>query len=47
MCSSMCKCIACKNYEESPDRKYLRDKQQYADTERYEYSIALYHIICK
>ncbi|XP_075693441.1 tesmin-like isoform X2 [Rhinoderma darwinii] len=33
LCSSMCKCIACKNYEESPDRKYLRNKQQYADTE--------------
>ncbi|KAM4017996.1 tesmin-like isoform 1-T2 [Anomaloglossus baeobatrachus] len=33
LCSTICKCIACKNYEESPDRKYLRNKQQYADTE--------------
>lgn len=23
MCSSICKCIGCKNYEESPDRKTL------------------------
>lgn len=23
MCSSICKCVGCKNYEESPDRKTL------------------------
>ena len=23
MCSSLCKCTGCKNYEESPDRKTL------------------------
>ncbi|KAM3918938.1 tesmin-like, partial [Leptodactylus fuscus] len=33
LCSSMCKCYACKNYEESPDRKYLRNRQQCADME--------------
>ncbi|XP_077143496.1 tesmin isoform X2 [Ranitomeya variabilis] len=33
LCSTMCKCITCKNYEESPDSKYLRNKQQYADME--------------
>ncbi|XP_056383458.1 protein lin-54 homolog isoform X3 [Hyla sarda] len=33
MCSSMCKCISCKNYEEHPDRVFLENKQQYADTE--------------
>ncbi|XP_075044698.1 protein lin-54 homolog [Mixophyes fleayi] len=31
MCSSMCKCIGCKNYKESPDRKSLRTMQQDAD----------------
>ncbi|XP_073434721.1 tesmin-like [Dendrobates tinctorius] len=33
LCSTMCKCIACKNYGERPDQKYLRNKQQYAGTE--------------
>ncbi|XP_069821390.1 protein lin-54 homolog isoform X2 [Dendropsophus ebraccatus] len=32
-CSSMCNCIACKNYEECPDQKYLENEQELADTE--------------
>ncbi|XP_030057167.1 tesmin [Microcaecilia unicolor] len=32
MCSSICKCIGCKNYEESPDRQTLMDLPHYSDT---------------
>ncbi|XP_019375390.1 PREDICTED: tesmin [Gavialis gangeticus] len=31
MCSSICKCIGCKNYEESPDRKTLMNMPDYTD----------------
>ncbi|KAM8939250.1 tesmin [Pelodytes ibericus] len=31
MCSSICKCIGCKNYEESPDRKSSMNMLQYSD----------------
>ncbi|KAM4617704.1 tesmin-like [Discoglossus pictus] len=29
MCSSICKCVGCKNYEESPDRKTLMNMSQF------------------
>ncbi|XP_077622648.1 tesmin isoform X1 [Crocuta crocuta] len=31
MCSSICKCIGCKNYEESPERKTLMSQPYYTD----------------
>ncbi|XP_074854036.1 tesmin [Carettochelys insculpta] len=31
MCSSICKCIGCKNYEESPDRKTLMNMPNYTE----------------
>ncbi|XP_039389609.1 tesmin isoform X2 [Mauremys reevesii] len=31
MCSSICKCIGCKNYEESPDRKTLMNMPNYME----------------
>uniref|UniRef100_A0A8D1P8F6 CRC domain-containing protein n=1 Tax=Sus scrofa TaxID=9823 RepID=A0A8D1P8F6_PIG len=31
MCSSICKCIGCKNYEESPERKTLMNLPNYMD----------------
>ncbi|XP_008844543.1 tesmin [Nannospalax galili] len=31
MCSSMCKCVGCKNYEESPERKTLRSMPHYME----------------
>ncbi|XP_025044720.2 tesmin [Pelodiscus sinensis] len=31
MCSSICKCIGCKNYEESPDRKTLMNMPDYTE----------------
>ncbi|XP_004618630.3 tesmin [Sorex araneus] len=31
MCSSICKCIGCKNYEESPERKTLMNMTNYMD----------------
>ncbi|XP_032138444.1 tesmin isoform X1 [Sapajus apella] len=32
MCSSVCKCIGCKNYEESPERKTLMSTPNYVQT---------------
>ncbi|EAW74720.1 metallothionein-like 5, testis-specific (tesmin), isoform CRA_c [Homo sapiens] len=32
MCSSICKCIGCKNYEESPERKTLMSMPNYMQT---------------
>ncbi|KAM4845387.1 tesmin isoform 4-T4 [Thomomys bottae] len=32
MCSSICKCIGCKNYEESPERKSLMNLPNYTET---------------
>ncbi|XP_060118080.1 tesmin [Heteronotia binoei] len=31
MCSSICKCVGCKNYEESPDRKTLMNMPNYME----------------
>ena len=31
MCSSICKCIGCKNYEESPERKTLMNMPNYME----------------
>lgn len=31
MCSSICKCIGCKNYEESPDEKKQSNVLNYMD----------------
>lgn len=31
MCSSICKCIGCKNYEESPDEKNQFNVLNYVD----------------
>nr|XP_044994247.1 tesmin isoform X2 [Jaculus jaculus] len=36
MCSSICKCIGCKNYEESPDRKTLMNTLSYMETGDFE-----------
>ncbi|XP_015358771.1 tesmin [Marmota marmota marmota] len=32
MCSSICKCVGCKNYEESPERKMLTNMPSYVET---------------
>ena len=31
MCSSICKCVGCKNFEESPERKTLMHLAEAAD----------------
>ncbi|XP_003798345.1 tesmin [Otolemur garnettii] len=36
MCSSICKCIGCKNYEESPERKSLINMPNYMETGGFE-----------
>ncbi|CAI5763145.1 Hypothetical predicted protein [Podarcis lilfordi] len=36
MCSSICKCVGCKNYEESPDRKTLMNIPNYMEIKSYE-----------
>ncbi|XP_057635506.1 tesmin [Chionomys nivalis] len=36
MCSSICKCIACKNYEESPERKLLMSTPHYMEAGDFE-----------
>ncbi|CAO2584087.1 Tesmin [Lemmus lemmus] len=36
MCSSICKCIACKNYEESPERKLLMNTPHYMEAGDFE-----------
>ncbi|XP_037697289.1 tesmin [Choloepus didactylus] len=36
MCSSICKCIGCKNYEESPERKTLMNLPNYVETGGFE-----------
>uniref|UniRef100_A0AC11DLD4 Testis expressed metallothionein like protein n=1 Tax=Ovis aries TaxID=9940 RepID=A0AC11DLD4_SHEEP len=36
MCSSICKCIGCKNYEESPERKTLMNMPNYMETGGFE-----------
>ncbi|XP_005064160.1 tesmin [Mesocricetus auratus] len=36
MCSSICKCIACKNYEESPERKMLMNAPHYMEAGDFE-----------
>nr|XP_042114243.1 tesmin isoform X2 [Peromyscus maniculatus bairdii] len=36
MCSSICKCIACKNYEESPERKMLMNTPHYMEAGDFE-----------
>ncbi|KAL6034660.1 hypothetical protein STEG23_033848 [Scotinomys teguina] len=36
MCSSICKCIACKNYEESPEQKMLMNTPHYMEAEDFE-----------
>ncbi|XP_076971583.1 tesmin isoform X4 [Tamandua tetradactyla] len=36
MCSSICKCIGCKNYEESPERKTLMNLSNYVETGDFE-----------
>ncbi|XP_031244945.1 tesmin isoform X1 [Mastomys coucha] len=38
MCSSICKCIACKNYEESPERKMLMSTPHYMEPGDFESS---------
>ncbi|XP_050808954.1 tesmin-like [Gopherus flavomarginatus] len=39
MCSSICKCIGCKNYEESPDRKTLMNMPNYTEIRNNEENI--------
>nr|XP_005988096.2 PREDICTED: tesmin [Latimeria chalumnae] len=39
MCSSICKCIGCKNYEESPERKTLMSMPNYIEIRTYEHDI--------
>ncbi|KAJ6664972.1 hypothetical protein lerEdw1_005203 [Lerista edwardsae] len=36
MCSSICKCVGCKNYEESPDRKTLMNMPNHMEIKSYE-----------
>ncbi|XP_066475701.1 tesmin [Tiliqua scincoides] len=36
MCSSICKCVGCKNYEESPDRKTLMNMPNHMEFKSYE-----------
>ncbi|XP_012376341.2 tesmin [Dasypus novemcinctus] len=36
MCSSICKCIGCKNYEESPERKTLMNMPNYVEAGGFE-----------
>ncbi|XP_075422823.1 tesmin-like isoform X2 [Ascaphus truei] len=45
MCSSTCKCIGCKNYEESPDRKTLMDMEQYTYTGRLRFTCISWEVV--
>lgn len=41
MCSSICKCIGCKNYEESPERKTLMNMPNYMEIGGFEGNLHL------
>ncbi|XP_053145842.1 tesmin isoform X3 [Hemicordylus capensis] len=47
MCSSICKCVGCKNYEESPDRKTLMNMSNHMEIKNDSVSCSNFEILSK